>query len=393
MFGDSNCTRCGNAVYGNGKLCDSCLDWVHYRHKSYNPDGAGYLTGEDLTKIEMGENWLPIARQRGLIYDGVAPRSEVSNLHEPTPKPPERLDAGIGGGSAKEPTARSRRNSPAIIKMPFDGSEPVVVSNIPRLIARIDSETGGLRVKLLRVDSTSIEMEIRDERNLAIEQFQREVQRLRERLAAAVKSLHEHRELLREKDSQIEKLLDHVAGGSGAYAKKIFAVILFLDVAGTSTMEEPQKSNLLSLLWNAGALLADRHRIYMRNSFGDGLVFAFENPNAALSCAFGLSQTLRGLHYQARAALTHGRVNLQRNPMRDAPDIVGYAVDEGARLEPAIKQLDHVDVLASAEFRNLPDIDENLFEFKECQVTFEKSQGNHSAGDLVTCFQVIDKRN
>jgi TIR domain-containing protein len=49
---NETCQRCGNAAYGS-PLCDSCLDYVFTGKTTYKPEGAGYLTGLDLTALDL----------------------------------------------------------------------------------------------------------------------------------------------------------------------------------------------------------------------------------------------------------------------------------------------------------------------------------------------------
>lgn len=76
----NKCERCGNPVYGNDssdcQLCDSCLDWVYFRHEAYKPEGAGYLTGEDLSDIELGRRTATeVFASRGVCF---APSATIS---------------------------------------------------------------------------------------------------------------------------------------------------------------------------------------------------------------------------------------------------------------------------------------------------------------------------
>src|ERR1051325_583300 len=48
---DETCQRCGNPAYGS-PLCDSCLDYAFTGKNTYNPEGAGYLTGLDLAALD-----------------------------------------------------------------------------------------------------------------------------------------------------------------------------------------------------------------------------------------------------------------------------------------------------------------------------------------------------
>ena len=166
--------------------------------------------------------------------------------------------------------------------------------------------------------------------------------------------------------------------------------VLYFDIAGSATIEQHEKEDLLSLLWRSSALLARKQQVYMYNSWGDAVIFAFDAPDAALRCAFGLSKVLDAHGYRARAAATFGRVKLQHNPLRGSLDIISGSVDEAVRLEPAMKQLGDVRVLASESFRNHHQLDEVAFAFKEQKINLEKPFGNQRAGDRLRCYEAID---
>ena len=140
-------------------------------------------------------------------------------------------------------------------------------------------------------------------------------------------------------------------------------------------------------------MLAENERTYMRNSWGDAIIFAYDHPNAALRCAFGLSKTLEAHGHPARAALTFGPVRLVHNPIRGSLDIMADSVNEAARLEPAIKQLDGATVVAAEDFWSQPAVNETEFLFQQCSVRVEKVFASHAAGKILRCYKVTDKRN
>jgi hypothetical protein len=84
------CKRCGNPVHsddpaGSG-LCDSCLDWVYFGYEAYKPEAAGYLTGEDLTDIELGRRTAAeVFASRGR-YSGPPIRLSLPDLRIPENK-------------------------------------------------------------------------------------------------------------------------------------------------------------------------------------------------------------------------------------------------------------------------------------------------------------------
>jgi XdhC Rossmann domain len=106
-----------------------------------------------------------------------------------------------------------------------------------------------------------------------------------------------------------------------------------------------------------------------------------------------VERTLEAQGYRARAALTCGRAKLQHNLMRGRLDIIAGSVDEAARLEPAMKQLDDVSVLASEDFRKHHQLDEVAFGFEERQIRLEKPFGQRHAGERLPCYKAIDRRN
>ena len=314
------------------------------------------------------------------------------------PQPAPMLRSGVGSGTAEQghPIAAlqaSGKVNTATVNIAFDASNPRVLELANKLVAEIERQASGLRVRILDAGPTSIRVDIRDEQRREPRQFEEEVKRLRARLKSATKQITSYKEMFIEKERQIEQFIIRAARGSADPDSEKFAAILYLDVAGSATIDEVEKARLFSLLWASSALLAKKQKVYTFNSWGDAVIFAFEDPNDALCGAFGLIQTLGAHRYRTRAALTFGRVKLVNNPLRGSLDIIAGSVDEAARLEPAMKQLDGVVALASEEFRNHHEIDDVAFKFNEHKVKLEKPQGQHRAGDHLVCYEVLDKRN
>jgi class 3 adenylate cyclase len=224
----------------------------------------------------------------------------------------------------------------------------------------------------------------------------REAERLRMRLQAADRQIGEYRSKLVAKEQEIERHIVRAARGSHQADRDVFAsilFILFIDIVGWSLVATRQREKIASLLWHSSMTLSENEVTYMSGSWGDAVVFAYDDPNAALRCAFGLSKTLGAHGYSVRAALTAGWISLIHNPIRGSLDIMADSVNEAARLEPAIKQLDGVSVVAAESFFSQARLDEKGFSFEECKMRAVKAFGISEAGAILRCYKVSDGRH
>jgi class 3 adenylate cyclase len=299
-----------------------------------------------------------------------------------------RASAAITGTG----TLTAEATNTTAVDIAFDVSDPLVLRISTRLVAEIERHATGLRVRIVEAGPTSLRVEVYDQLRRQPAEFEAEVRLLRARLQSAARQIQEYKQILLAKEQEIDRLIVRIARGPAEPDRERLASILYCDVEGSATVEPQKKECLLSLLWAAGAMLAQQ-QVYMCNSWGDAVLFAFEDPNDALRGAFGLIKTLEAQGYRARAALTCGRVKPQHNLMRGRLDIIAGSVDEAARLEPAMKQLDDVSVLASEDFRKHHQLDEVAFGFEERQIRLEKPFGQRHAGERLPCYKAIDRRN
>ncbi len=121
------------------------------------------------------------------------------------------------------------------------------------------------------------------------------------------------------------------------------------------------------------------------NTWGDAVMAAFENPNDGLECAYKLVRHLEVDDLVARIGMSYGELTISYNAVRDALDISGPVMSEGARLEPMAEPSE---VLISKNLRYHPDVDEERFTFREQRRALKKDVGDHKEGEQIECYSV-----
>ncbi|MBF0325708.1 MAG: hypothetical protein HQL42_11655 [Alphaproteobacteria bacterium] len=221
-----------------------------------------------------------------------------------------------------------------------------------------------------------------------------DVEFVRKRIALLDRELGEKNSIIRSLEQRVKDFSFRIVNGESP-DREVHAAVLFLDVAGYSSINYKEKRDIAGVLWNVASALLGGHNIYVSNTWGDAIVVAFESTSAALSCAFSFVDALKAVRHHARGALAWGRVSLVYNPARNAMDLVGQTVDLAARLEPLVKTVsDAYTVIADEDFvlRSIG-VDGVYFSFKEEAVVLQKAIGIKVAGDKLQCYGVRDLRN
>jgi class 3 adenylate cyclase len=153
-------------------------------------------------------------------------------------------------------------------------------------------------------------------------------------------------------------------------------LIMFVDVVGFSKMTDDERQLKVDLLRLIGrSILQSESGMYI-NTWGDGIVAAFEDPTQGLRCACKFVSHLDLDGIEVRVGVNWGLARIVYNEMTQRLDIDGESINIGARLEPlAIPG----EVIASELVPNLPDLDKNKFLFAEKEVELKKAVANKSA--------------
>jgi class 3 adenylate cyclase len=162
-------------------------------------------------------------------------------------------------------------------------------------------------------------------------------------------------------------------------------LIMFADIVGFSTSnseERLQKLDLMRVI--ARSIIKSEQGIYL-NTWGDGLVAAFDDPTQGLRCACKFVQHLNVDGIDVRVGVNWGAARIIYNEASERMDIDGSSVNIGARLEPLASP---GEVLAADIIVNLPDLRKDDFNFIEREVELKKPVGELKEGDKLKVFRV-----
>ncbi len=125
-----------------------------------------------------------------------------------------------------------------------------------------------------------------------------------------------------------------------------FGAVLFADAVGFSKLPDQEVPMFVNkFLMRIGNLVESygSNRIPVKETWGDGLFFAFHTLEDAALFALDLSQLVNGTDWQAegfsfplclRTALHHGPIYHTQDPITKLPKVTGAHVAQAARLEP-----------------------------------------------------------
>ncbi|WP_407522735.1 adenylate/guanylate cyclase domain-containing protein [Methylobacterium oryzisoli] len=264
-----------------------------------------------------------------------------------------------------------------------------------QVVDEIERRHEGIAIGLKRNRDGTIQLDVRADPTLAkkLGSLEDEVLRLRRQVASAWARIREQNDEIEGLERRRDKLIASIATG-GEPERPRRAAILFMDVEGFSALDPGEKARIVEILWGVAALRIRGEDVAVCNTWGDAVMAVFNDPNAALHCAFDFVKSLQAVSLRGRVGLSYGRVLLKYNPLRNRDDVVGRSVDEAARLEPLVKEAgDNAAVLVTAPFDDLPDLDRSSFRFFPIRLRLRKGVGGLRAGETIPCLRVEDGRN
>lgn len=162
-------------------------------------------------------------------------------------------------------------------------------------------------------------------------------------------------------------------------------LIMFADIVGFSKLSNDDRSQKLDLMRVvARSVLKSENGLYL-NTWGDGLIAAFDDVTQGLRCACKFVQHLNVDGIDVRVGVSWGGARVVYNEATQRMDIDGSSVNIGARIEPLASP---GEVLASDIVASLPDLRREDFTFLEREVKLEKAVGTNNAGDTIKVFRV-----
>lgn len=121
--------------------------------------------------------------------------------------------------------------------------------------------------------------------------------------------------------------------------------LLFADTINFSRLSKPQIERYPTTVLTVIAEILKKHPPLARNTWGDGLFLAYEDPEVAAQCALELKERFlhtaweeRGLPADIgiRIALHCGPVHVGRDPVAGTKALYGHEVNRTARIEPIV---------------------------------------------------------
>jgi class 3 adenylate cyclase len=161
--------------------------------------------------------------------------------------------------------------------------------------------------------------------------------------------------------------------------------IMFADIAGFSKLNNDERTHTLDLmrLLSKAVLKSDRG-LYL-NTWGDGIVAAFDDVTQGLRCACKFVQHLQIDGIDVRVGASWGAARITHNEVTDRLDIDGESVNLGARIEPLAEA---GEVLASDIVVELEELDRAKFSFVPRDAELKKAIGEKTVGEKLRVYRV-----
>lgn len=120
------------------------------------------------------------------------------------------------------------------------------------------------------------------------------------------------------------------------------ASVVFADVKGYSRLTEPQLMRFMQQTMSEIAKVLDNSAPFYRNSWGDAIVAAFDDPRDAANCALALRDLFTSIDWgrvempplRLRTAVHAGTVYVGEDPITGQEGITGTQITLAARIEP-----------------------------------------------------------
>jgi class 3 adenylate cyclase len=220
---------------------------------------------------------------------------------------------------------------------------------------------------------------------------QKEYEKIGEELRVAVSKLAVATQRYRAENKRLEKVSRELAELKSEYLDHLrkekllddihedVRAVMFLDVAGFSTLDGFQKQQMLDMLRGLVPPLLTGRGANQVNMWGDGIVSNFDDPAVAVECAVKFMKHLSVEHLDCRIGIAWGPVRISRNIATGKEDIDGATVDFAARLETFA---DQGSVLLSHEFLGL-DIDLNFVNVVPSKIVVRKAFADKEVGDEI----------
>ena len=293
---------------------------------------------------------------------------------------------------------RAYAEKPQIILKYPGGISPLELAMLPLVVEQLQAEHEGsilhIRSVLDEGSGATVTITVEDTLSRSDEAIQREREALKNKLEGAKRALQEKTSEKARLEAQLDQikldtwplLMNQVQKNTERkFREKISAAVLFLDLKGFSKMNKKEAEEAVQIVRSHAESLLRRRDGLHPNTWGDAVVAAFENPNDGLECAYKLVEHLKVEGLVARIGMSYGELTISFNEVREALDIDGSAMSEGARLEPIAEP---GEVLISKILRYHPDVDEERFTFCEERRALRKDVGIHKAGEQMECYSV-----
>lgn len=278
------------------------------------------------------------------------------------------------------------------------GMSPIELAMLPLIVEQLQTEHEGsilhIRSVLDEGRGATVTITVEDTLSRSDEAIQRECEVLKNKLEGAKRAFQEKATNIAKLKTQLDQfkldtwhlLMSQVQKNAERKVhEEISAAVLFLDLKGFSKMNKIEAEEAVQIVRSHAASLLKRRNGQHPNTWGDAVMAAFENPNDGLECAYKLVRHLEVDDLVARIGMSYGELTISYNEVREALDIDGPAMSEGARLEPMAEP---GEVLISKILRYHPDVDEERFTFCEQRRALRKGVGIHKKGKQIECYSV-----
>ncbi len=220
-----------------------------------------------------------------------------------------------------------------------------------------------------------------------IEHLARQLKIAQERLIAEKAEKERYEVLYKELVDQVFPIVVTQLRKQGRLKERSIKTLLifFADIAEFSKLSKEEREIKIDLVRLIGrSILSSEKGLYV-NTWGDGLITAFDDPTQGLrgACKFVQHCQIDGI--EVRVGVNWGSARITYNEITESLDIDGESVNIGARLEPLAES---GEVLASDVVIGLEELDKSKFSFVSKQVELKKAVGDLKEGDKLPVYRV-----
>ncbi len=162
-------------------------------------------------------------------------------------------------------------------------------------------------------------------------------------------------------------------------------LIIFADIVGFSKLSTEERSQKVDMMRLIGRSILNSSQGLYLNTWGDGLIVAFDDPTQGVECACRFVRHLDVDGIDVRIGINWGAARITYNEITQRMDIDGESVNVGARIEPLAEP---GEILISDLVLGLQEFEKSKLTITEKFVELKKAVGTLEPGEKLKVHSV-----